>query len=82
MAESIEEKIIWAIRDNLDLSDAEEVTASTSFVGDLNFDSLDMVELIMDMENMFEMNIPDEEAEKIQTVGEAANYIKERLANK
>ena len=52
-----------------------EITRDTSFVNDLNADSLDTVELVMEFEDEFEMSIPDEEAEKIQTVGMAIDYI-------
>jgi len=53
----------------------EQVTPETSFVNDLGADSLDTVELVMEFEDKFEMQIPDEEAEKIQTVGDAVQYI-------
>ncbi len=52
------------------------VTLETSFVNDLGADSLDIVELVMEFEDVFDMNIPDEDAEKIRTVGDAVNYIK------
>jgi len=55
----------------------EEVSQSSSFVDDLGADSLDLVELIMALEEEFDMEIPDEDAEKISTVGDAINYIKE-----
>jgi acyl carrier protein len=55
--------------------DADEVTEASSFQEDLNADSLDLVELIMEMEDRFKMKIPDEEAEKISTVGEAVDYV-------
>ena len=55
--------------------DAGEVTEASSFQEDLNADSLDLVELIMEMEDRFKMKIPDEEAEKISTVGEAVDYV-------
>ena len=55
--------------------------ARRRFVNDLNADSLDTVELVMEFEDEFELSIPDEEAEKIQTVGQAIDYIKEH-ANK
>ncbi len=58
--------------------DAQKVTPKTSFVNDLGADSLDTVELIMEFEDAFDMNIPDEEAEKIQTVGDAIDYIEKR----
>jgi len=55
--------------------DAEKVTPEASFVEDLGADSLDTVELVMAFEEEFGMEIPDEEAEKLQTVGDAINYI-------
>ncbi|HHW14509.1 MAG: acyl carrier protein [Betaproteobacteria bacterium] len=58
--------------------DEEEVTLQASFVDDLGADSLDIVELIMAFEEEFDLEIPDEDAEKIATVGDAVNYIKER----
>ena len=57
----------------------EQVTNETSFVNDLGADSLDTVELVMEFEDAFDMNIPDEDAEKIQTVGDAVKYIKEHI---
>src|SRR5690606_3184399 len=59
--------------------DAEEVTEDASFVDDLGADSLDIVELVMAFEEEFDLEIPDEDAEKIRTVGDAARYIKEKL---
>ena len=56
----------------------EEVTPSASFVDDLGADSLDQVELIMAFEEEFDIEIPDEDAEKITTVQEAINYIEEK----
>lgn len=57
--------------------DKEQVTLEASFVDDLGADSLDIVELIMGLETEFDIEIPDEDAEKISTVGDAVNYIKE-----
>jgi acyl carrier protein len=57
----------------------EQVAYETSFVNDLGADSLDTVELVMEFEDAFDMNIPDEDAEKIQTVGDAIKYIKEHI---
>ncbi|MFD2829772.1 acyl carrier protein [Corticicoccus populi] len=55
--------------------DEEKVTTDASFKDDLGADSLDIAELVMELEDEFEMEIPDEEAEKILTVGDALNYI-------
>ncbi len=52
------------------------VTHETSFVNDLGADSLDIVELVMDLEDAFDVSIPDEDAQKMQTVGDVVNYIK------
>jgi acyl carrier protein len=60
----------------------EEVTEEASFVEDLGADSLDVVELVMALEEEFRIEIPDEEAEKIRTVGQAVQYIEQRLAAK
>ena len=57
--------------------EADKVTPEASFVEDLGADSLDTVELVMAFEEEFGMEIPDEDAEKLQTVGDAINYIKE-----
>lgn len=57
--------------------DEEEVALQASFVDDLGADSLDIVELVMALEEEFDLEIPDEDAEKIATVGDAVNYIKE-----
>ncbi len=69
------ERIKNVIVDQLSV-DAEEVTMEASFVDDLGADSLDVVELIMGLETEFDIEIPDEEAEKISTVGDAVEYIK------
>ncbi len=55
----------------------DQIALETSFVNDLGADSLDTVELVMEFEDAFDMNIPDDDAEKIQTVGDAIKYIKE-----
>jgi acyl carrier protein len=55
--------------------DPKEVKEGSSFQEDLNADSLDLVELIMEMEDRFKLKIPDDEAEKISTVGEAVDYV-------
>ena len=70
----IETKVIDIIREQMG-ADKSEITRETSFINDLNADSLDTVELVMEFEDEFDMSIPDEEAEKIQTVGAAVDYI-------
>lgn len=69
------EKVRDVIVDQLGV-DADEVTMEASFVEDLGADSLDVVELIMGLESEFDIEIPDEDAEKIGTVGDAVEYIK------
>ena len=69
------ERVKNVIVDQLSV-DAEEVTLEASFVDDLGADSLDVVELIMGLETEFDIEIPDEDAEKISTVGDAVEYIK------
>jgi len=64
------------------MADIEEVTDDATFVDDLGADSLDTVELIMEFEDEFGIEIPDEDAEKIQTVGEAIAYIERLVAEK
>jgi acyl carrier protein len=70
------EKIKERISDILGV-DPDDITMESSFMDDLGADSLDVVELIMALEEEFEIEIPDEEAEKIQTVGDVVEYIKE-----
>ena len=55
----------------------ENISEQTSFITDLGADSLDQVELIMELEDQFDLNIPDEDAEKIETIGDAIKYIEE-----
>ena len=78
MAEELEAKVKAIVAEQLGVDQAE-ISRETSFVNDLNADSLDTVELVMEFEDEFDMNIPDEEAEKIQTVGQAINYIEQHL---
>ncbi len=75
MADDIEGKVKEIIVENLGV-DAASVNPAASFVNDLGADSLDTVELVMALEEEFDIEIPDEEAEKIQTVGQAIDYIK------
>jgi acyl carrier protein len=76
MAE-IESKVRDIIVNELGV-DAEKVTREASFVDDLGADSLDTVELVMAFEEEFGIEIPDEDAEKLQTVGDAIGYIEQR----
>ena len=71
----IEERVKAIIGDKLGV-DESEVTTEASFTNDLGADSLDTVELIMELEKEFGLQIPDDQAEKIATVGDAVNYIK------
>ena len=73
---AVEEKVKEIITKQMGAK-AEQITKETSFINDLGADSLDTVELIMEFEDAFDMNIPDEEAEKIRTVGDAVKYIEE-----
>ncbi len=75
MSNDIEGKVKEIIVENLGV-DAATVSPQASFVNDLGADSLDTVELVMALEEEFDIEIPDEEAEKIQTVGQAIDYIK------
>jgi acyl carrier protein len=72
----VQEKVIEIVCDQLGVS-KDKVTPETSFVNDLGADSLDTVELVMEFEEEFDINIPDEDAEKIQTVGDAIKYVQE-----
>jgi acyl carrier protein len=76
-SKNIESKVTDIVAVQFPNVDKAEVTRETSFVNDLNADSLDTVELVMELEDEFELSIPDEEAEKIQTVGQAIDYIVE-----
>ena len=69
-------KIQEITADQLDV-DESLITMEASFINDLEADSLDLVQLMMDFEEEFDMEISDEEAEEISTVGDAVNYIKE-----
>ena len=77
MAASVLERVKDIVADNLGV-DREKITPETSFVNDLGADSLDVVELVMRFEEEFEIEIPDEDAEKITTVGEAVDYIERK----
>jgi acyl carrier protein len=78
---AIESKVTEIVSEQMGV-DKSEITRETSFINDLNADSLDTVELVMEFEDEFDMSIPDEEAEKIQTVGAAIDYIVNIIKNK
>ncbi len=75
---SLEEKVKELIVQQLGVSESE-VVPGAKFVDDLGADSLDLVELVMALEDEYGIEIPDEDAEKIVTVGDAMKYIQERL---
>lgn len=77
----IEAKVIDIVAEQMGV-EKSEITRDTSFVNDLNADSLDTVELVMEFEDAFDTSIPDEEAEKIGTVGQAITFIKNALSQK
>jgi acyl carrier protein len=78
---AVEDRIKAIIAEQLGVK-PEEVTPQASFIDDLGADSLDTVELIMALEEEFNVEIPDEDAEKMGTVGDAIKYIESKSANK
>jgi acyl carrier protein len=76
---AVEDRIKEIIVDQLGVS-GDEIVPEASFIDDLGADSLDIVELVMAMEEAFDVEIPDDDAEKIQTIGDAISYLKEKLA--
>lgn len=78
---AIEEKVIDIISEQMG-ADKTDISRETSFINDLNADSLDTVELVMEFEDEFDLSIPDEEAEKIQTVGAAVDYVAKVMQSK
>ena len=78
---SVQERVIDIVAEQLGV-DKEKITPNTSFVNDLGADSLDQVELVMELEEEFDINIPDDAAEKIQTVGQAVEYIEAGMNGK
>ena len=73
------DKVKEITMDQLGIEDEDSVTMDTAFVDDLEADSLDIVDLMMALEEEFNIEIPDEDAEKIVTVGDAVSYIKDRV---
>ena len=77
MAE-VEDKVAGIIIEQLGIT-REEIVAEASFIDDLGADSLDIVELVMTLEETFDIEIPDDDAEKMQTIADAVGYLKERV---
>lgn len=71
---SVEERVIGIVSEQLSVP-REEVSRASSFVDDLKADSLDVVELVMELEDAFQITIPDDDYDKIRTVGDAIDYI-------
>ena len=78
LPESVLNQLKAIVMDKLGVEEAA-IVPEASFIDDLNADSLDLVELIMSLEETFKIEIPDEDAEKIQTVGDAMTYLEEHL---
>jgi len=76
-AHTMESKVTDLIVEQLGVS-KEEAVPTASFIDDLGADSLDIVELVMSLEEQFDIEIPDDDAEKIQTIGDAIEYVKEK----
>ena len=74
---ALEDRVKELIVEQLGIS-PEQAVSGASFLDDLGADSLDIVELVMSLEEEFDIEIPDEDAEKIQTIGDAITYVKER----
>lgn len=79
MAASVEVRVTEIVAEQLGV-EKEKIKRESNFVNDLGADSLDTVELVMELEEEFDINIPDESAEKIQTVGEAIDHIEKASA--
>ena len=75
---TIEERVKKIVCDQMGIT-LDKANRDTSFINDLGADSLDTVELVMEFEDEFEISIPDEDAEKIQTIGAAVDYIESKL---
>ena len=75
---SVEERVIEIVSSQMGV-EKDTVTKDTTFVNDLGAESLDTVELVMEIEEEFDITIPDDEAEKIQSVGQAVGYIEEQM---
>ena len=81
MGTSVRDRVIEIVCEQMGQS-KDKVSEETSFINDLGADSLDTVELVMELEDEFDLSIPDEDAEKIKTVGDAIGYIEEHAKKK
>lgn len=77
--DTVLEKVKEVISEQLGIEDTDSITTETTFIDDLGADSLDIVELIMALEEEFDMEIPDSDAEKVVSVGDVVEYIKENV---
>jgi len=77
--ENLEEKVINIVSEQLSVS-KDEVTLTSNFIDDLKADSLDLVELVMEFEDEFGITVPDDDYEKIRSVGDAIEYIREKAS--
>ena len=73
------EKVVAIIADHLDVEDVEGVTLETSLMKDLDADSLDAVEIMMGLEDEFDITIPDEEAEKFENIGDIVKFVESKI---
>jgi acyl carrier protein len=78
VAEDVRQRVINLIAERMDVN-PEQITDDTHFVNDLQSDSLDMAELVIDLEEEFDLSISDEDAQQIETVGQAIEHIEENL---
>ncbi|MCK4284279.1 MAG: acyl carrier protein [Candidatus Brocadiae bacterium] len=76
MSDEIRDKVVGLVAERMGV-EPEQITEATHFVNDLQSDSLDMAELVIDLEEGFDLTISDEDAQKIETVGQAIEYIKQ-----
>jgi len=79
--QAVEKKVIEIVAEQMG-AEKSDISRETSFINDLNADSLDTVELVMEFEDEFDTSIPDEDAEKIQTVGAAIDFIAKVMEEK
>ena len=76
---NLDQRLVELVAEQLGIS-PEEAVPEAAFIDDLGADSLDIVELVMSLEEEFDIEIPDEDAEKIQTIDDAVSYLKERIS--